>query len=56
MDVRKAKAPKAATKPAKVFLSQEQLHILKLVEEGNSIFYTGSAGMVIVASRNASLA
>ncbi|KAF9454281.1 hypothetical protein P691DRAFT_656438 [Macrolepiota fuliginosa MF-IS2] len=31
-------------KMAKLFLSQEQTHILKLVEEGNSVFYTGSAG------------
>ncbi|KXN87451.1 ATP-dependent DNA helicase pfh1 [Leucoagaricus sp. SymC.cos] len=31
-------------KVAKIFLSQEQTHILKLVKEGNSIFYTGSAG------------
>ncbi len=31
-------------KPAPVFLSQEQTHILKLVENGESIFYTGSAG------------
>ncbi|EAU90478.2 DNA repair and recombination protein pif1 [Coprinopsis cinerea okayama7 len=29
---------------AAVFLSQEQLHILKLVQEGHSVFYTGSAG------------
>ena len=34
------------TKPrvASVFLSQEQTHILKLVQEGHSVFYTGSAG------------
>jgi hypothetical protein len=32
-------------KVAPVFLSQEQIQILKLVEEGNSVFYTGSAGM-----------
>lgn len=31
-------------KVAKMFLSQEQTHILKLVQEGNSVFYTGSAG------------
>ena len=30
---------------APVSLSQEQIQILKLVEDGNSIFYTGSAGM-----------
>jgi hypothetical protein len=35
---------KAAEKPAKVFLSQEQLQILNLVEQGQSVFYTGSAG------------
>ncbi len=34
----------AASKPAAVFLSQEQTHILKLVESGMSLFYTGSAG------------
>ncbi|KAF8074739.1 PIF1-like helicase-domain-containing protein [Lyophyllum atratum] len=32
------------SKVAAVFLSQEQLQILKLVSEGESIFYTGSAG------------
>lgn len=31
-------------KPARVFLSQEQIQILKLVEDGKSVFYTGSAG------------
>jgi len=31
-------------KVAPVFLSQEQKTILKLVEEGESVFYTGSAG------------
>lgn len=35
---------KATSKPAKVFLSQEQTQILKLVSDGNSVFYTGSAG------------
>lgn len=34
----------SASKPAPVFLSQEQTHILKLVESGLSLFYTGSAG------------
>jgi hypothetical protein len=34
----------AASKPAAVFLSQEQSHILRLVEGGQSLFYTGSAG------------
>lgn len=33
-----------SSKP-KMVLSQEQMHILKLVEEGKGIFYTGSAGM-----------
>ncbi|KIM52454.1 hypothetical protein SCLCIDRAFT_554634 [Scleroderma citrinum Foug A] len=32
-----------SSKP-KMVLSQEQMHILKLVEEGKGIFYTGSAG------------
>ena len=32
-------------KIAPVFLSQEQTQILKLVQDGNSVFYTGSAGM-----------
>ena len=31
-------------KVAPVFLSQEQTHILRLVESGQSLFYTGSAG------------
>ncbi|KAI0766626.1 hypothetical protein BD413DRAFT_569147 [Trametes elegans] len=34
----------AAARPAPVFLSQEQTHILRLVESGQSLFYTGSAG------------
>lgn len=34
----------AVSKPAPVFLSQEQTEILKLVLDGNSVFYTGSAG------------
>jgi ATP-dependent DNA helicase PIF1 len=32
---------------ARVFLSQEQTHILRLVQEGCSIFYTGSAGAFV---------
>ena len=32
-------------KIAPVFLSQEQTQILKLVQDRNSVFYTGSAGM-----------
>ncbi|KAG1746582.1 uncharacterized protein EDB91DRAFT_1049347 [Suillus paluster] len=35
---------KPSTKLAGVFLSQEQTHILRLVESGDSVFYTGSAG------------
>jgi hypothetical protein len=31
---------------ASVFLSQEQTRILKLVQDGDSVFYTGSAGML----------
>jgi hypothetical protein len=31
-------------KVAPVFLSQEQTHVLKLAQEGKSLFYTGSAG------------
>jgi ATP-dependent DNA helicase PIF1 len=34
-------------KSSLVCLSQEQTNILKLVEEGTSVFYTGSAGMHI---------
>jgi hypothetical protein len=33
-----------SSKVAPVFLSQEQTQILKLVENGNNVFYTGSAG------------
>jgi len=40
-----ASAPRSKPpKVAPVFLSQEQTHILKLVQEGSSVFYTGSAG------------
>lgn len=35
---------KPSSKLAGVFLSQEQTQILRLVENGNSVFYTGSAG------------
>lgn len=38
-------APSVKPKIASVFLSQEQTQILKLVQDGNSVFYTGSAGM-----------
>ena len=34
----------SAKKIAPVFLSQEQTQILKLVQDGSSVFYTGSAG------------
>ncbi|KAF5383613.1 hypothetical protein D9615_003724 [Tricholomella constricta] len=37
-------APARKSKVAAVFLSQEQTQILKLVSEGQSVFYTGSAG------------
>lgn len=33
-----------AVRPASLFLSREQTHILQLVREGQSVFYTGSAG------------
>ncbi|CAL1714612.1 unnamed protein product [Somion occarium] len=38
------KTSSVPTKPGLVALSQEQTHILRLVEQGNSVFYTGSAG------------
>jgi hypothetical protein len=41
---------KVTKKPASVFLSPEQLHIKRLVEEGQSIFYTGSAGKLFFCS------
>ena len=41
-------APSVKPKIAPVFLSQEQTQILKLVQDGNSVFYTGSAGMWFV--------
>lgn len=34
----------ASAKPAGIFLSKEQTHILELVTGGESLFYTGSAG------------
>ncbi|KAF7370295.1 ATP-dependent DNA helicase PIF1 [Mycena sanguinolenta] len=37
-------APPPSKKMASVFLSQEQNQILKLAQEGKSLFYTGSAG------------
>ena len=42
---RKSKAERKATdKPAPIFLSKEQQRVLQLVENGESLFYTGSAG------------
>jgi ATP-dependent DNA helicase PIF1 len=43
-----ASSSTATTKPAKVFLSSEQTQILKLVTEGHSVFYTGSAGAFLL--------
>ena len=40
-----AVAAKATAAPAAIFLSPEQTQIKKLVEEGQSLFYTGSAGI-----------
>jgi ATP-dependent DNA helicase PIF1 len=40
--------PTSKSKVAAVFLSQEQNQILKLVQEGDSVFYTGSAGECIL--------
>lgn len=37
-------APPPSKKVAGMFLSSEQKEILKLVEDGQSVFYTGSAG------------
>jgi len=37
--------PSEPKKVAPVFLSQEQTKLLKLVQNGESVFYTGSAGM-----------
>ncbi|KAJ7289129.1 hypothetical protein C8J57DRAFT_1013701, partial [Mycena rebaudengoi] len=37
-------APPPSKKVPAVFLSQEQTQILKLVGDGNNVFYTGSAG------------
>lgn len=39
-----ASSSKPSSSLAGVFLSQEQTQILRLVESGNSVFYTGSAG------------
>ena len=36
--------PKTSSKSGSISLSQEQNHILKLAQEGKSLFYTGSAG------------
>lgn len=40
----------AATSPAEPVLSQEQTQILQLVQQGNSLFYTGSAGTRLITS------
>ena len=42
--------PNSKSKPkiAAVFLSQEQTQILKLVQDGRNVFYTGSAGAHIL--------
>jgi hypothetical protein len=37
----------STSKVASVFLSAEQTQILKLVQDGHSVFYTGSAGELI---------
>ncbi|KAL1743257.1 hypothetical protein HDZ31DRAFT_9410, partial [Schizophyllum fasciatum] len=47
MGKRSINGPSTAAPPKKlagVHLSEEQTQILRLVEEGNSVFYTGSAG------------
>ena len=49
-----AKGGAAKAKP--VFLSEEQTHILKLVEAGQSLFYTGSAGECALSVRDAEAA
>lgn len=41
----KSSTPSEPKKLAPVFLSQEQTKLLKLVQDGESVFYTGSAGM-----------
>ncbi|KAJ3989316.1 hypothetical protein F5890DRAFT_1401301 [Lentinula detonsa] len=43
-DLSRTSSSNATKRPAGVFLSQEQSQILQLVEEGTSVFYTGSAG------------
>lgn len=43
-DTGPAKTDDKEKKLARIFLSQEQTAILKLVESGDSLFYTGSAG------------
>jgi ATP-dependent DNA helicase PIF1 len=40
------------TNVARVFLSNEQQKILKLVEAGNNVFFTGSAGKSIISIYN----
>ena len=43
----KKEKPRAAEKPAPIFLSKEQVRILELVQKGQSLFYTGSAGVSV---------
>lgn len=45
----KRSSKKAADKPASVFLSKEQVRILELVQANQSVFYTGSAGVLSVS-------
>lgn len=40
-------APPESKNLASIFLSQEQTRILKLVQGGESVFFTGSAGMFV---------
>ena len=46
----KRSSKKAADKPASVFLSKEQVRILELVQANQSVFYTGSAGVLSVST------
>lgn len=44
------RTPDAAKHIAPVFLSEEQQAVIKLVLENNSVFFTGSAGMLTSSS------
>jgi hypothetical protein len=44
--------PPEPKKIASIFLSQEQTRILKLVQDGESVFYTGSAGKLTSSFEN----